>query len=989
MKRNQGNKIKPAKKPARVGAPAARVLSLPVVGIGASAGGLEAIKDFLSNVPSDSGAAFIVVQHLEPNRKSLLAGLLAKDSALPVEEAVDGLKIRPNRLYVIPPHADVSFLRGSIHLSEPSVDAGMHLPIDFFFNSLAQEFKDKACAVVLSGMGADGVSGLRAIRENGGVSFIQTPSTAIYSSMPRSAIDSGLADVVAPAEDLPKRILSHLSRMASGLMAEAPLDETSRGALDKIMIQLRAATGHDFSLYKTNTIFRRIERRMSIHQISKLADYARFLKDEPQEVDLLFRELLIGVTSFFRDPQCWEELRREVLPGLLGQYSKGGLVRAWVAGCSTGEDAYSLAMLFREAADEMSQSAKLSFQIFATDIDNDAIEKARRGVFPASAAADISPARLNKFFVEDAGGYRARKEVREMITFARQDLILDPPFTKLDLVICRNLLIYFTSELQRKIFPLFHYTLKPHGVLFLGSAETVGSASDLFSLLPGKAKIYRRVDLGPRRAPMDFPMGISQAGKDLSPIMMSAIPAAAQNIEAQTDLLLLERHAPAAVLTNEKGDIIYIRGRTGKYLEPAAGKANLNIFAMARDGLRYDLRQGFARAQKSGKIVNIKNIKVGSNGGSVLVNAQIQPLSAPQLMKGKVMFVFSDAVPVKVKELKAKSGRKRLSESRMIQIERDLEEARSELHAAREDMQHSQEEYRSVNEELQSTNEELQSANEELTTSKEEIQSMNEELQTVNQELQRKIDELSGTNNDMKNLLNSTNIATLFLDEGLCVRRFTTQASQIIKLIPSDVGRPMTDISSSLVYPDLADDAHSVLRDLIPIEKVVPTISDSWYSVRIMPYRTQENKIDGVVLTFTDVSQAKHLEAELTHGYERITSILDAVDEPYIFLDPHLSLVGLNRAAEMLFGQTRAALLGRNMFDLLPMDQGAFFSWKCVDSLKLKEESVFSMKIGVLRAAVDYEVRLVPNSAGIAVLLKKNIKQAKADGDGAAKSNAK
>jgi len=659
---------------------------------------------------------------------------------------------------------------------------------------------------------------------------------------------------------MPGKILAYLRRTPLVTKAEGAVEEKTQSALEKALILLRTQTGHDFSLYKKNTLYRRIERRMGIHQIDKITAYVRYLQENSQELDLLFKELLIGVTSFFRDPIAWKQLREETLPSLLASRPAGPL-RAWVAGCSTGEEAYSLAMAFKEVMEKVKPRKSFTLQIYATDLDRDAIGKARQGVFPENISADVSSEQLSRFFIKEENSYRVRTEIREMVIFAPHSLILDPPFTKLDIVSCRNLLIYLTPELQKKLFPLFHYSLNPDGILFLGSAETVGDFTDLFATVSGKSRLFRRIESALPPEPIDFPSSFAPAlpaGPEARPA-----PKPYPSLQSLAERLVLQRYAPPSVLVNDKGNILYISGRTGKYLEPAAGKANWNIFAMAREGLRYELTGAFQKALKQAGPVTLRGLKIGTNGGQQFVDITIEKLEEAEQLRGLVMIVFTD-VPAPV-ETKAPSrvGKFPAQSRRLAELERELRETRAELQNTRDDIQTSQEELKSTNEEMQSTNEEMQSTNEELTTSKEEMQSLNEELQTVNNELQGKVDLLSRSNNDMKNLLNSTDIATLFLDNDLKVRRFTTQATKIIKLIPGDVGRPITDLASELLYPELAEDAREVLRKLCFLEKPISTRDGRWFTTRIMPYRTLDDRIDGVVITFWDISVAKTLEGKL------------------------------------------------------------------------------------------------------------------------------
>ncbi len=845
--------------------------SFPIVGLGASAGGLEALESFIKGVPADSGMAYVVVQHLDPTHKAMLAELLQRCSAIPVVQIKDRMKAAPNRVFVIPPDCDLSIDHGMLRLQSPAAARGLRLPIDFFFRSLAHDLNTRAIGVILSGMGADGQLGVRAIKENAGAVFVQSPETAKFDSMPRNAIETGVADAVAPAEELPGRIAAYLQPLSKRVPDELDMEEKDRGSLDKIIVLLRGHSGHDFANYKKNTLYRRIERRMLLHKLARIEEYHGYLRKNPAEAELLFKELLIGVTNFFRDPAEWELLRRKVIPGLLTSNLNFETVRAWVPGCSTGEEAYGLAMVFKEAVEQARPPRNTAIQIFATDLDQEAIDKARAGIYPVGIAADVSEARLRRFFVEDERGYRVSKEIRDAVIFARQNIIMDPPFTRMDIVSCRNLFIYLESELQKKLIALFHYSLNPGGILFQGSSETVGEAKEWFTAISSKSRIYRRVKTSRQPENFEFPVSNFRRQRDAS---ASVPPKAEPNLQTAADHLLLQDYAPPAVLVTSQGNILYISGKTGKYLEPAAGKANLNLFAMARKGLSEALSEAFPRAVRQKSTVTLKSVQVASHvsrrvressGDSLFVDVAIHPLTEPEAMRGLVMVVFSDlAVPAKLPS--AKTGASHGAASVRAELKAailELQRVRNELHEARTEMQVSQEELKSTNEELQSINEELQSANEELTTSKEEMQSMNEELQTVNGELQAKVTELSRASGDMNNLLNSTDIATLFLDIKLNIRRFTTETARIIKLIPGDVGRPISDLASALDYPSLISDVKEVLASLVFKESQISTRDGRWFAIRIMPYRTEDNRIDGVVITFSDITTAKNLETDL------------------------------------------------------------------------------------------------------------------------------
>ncbi len=852
----------------------------PIVGIGASAGGLEALERFLEHVPEESSMALVIVQHLDPTREGALVGLLSRKTSMPVAQAEEQTKVRPGCVYIIPPNKDMSLYHGELHLFEPVAPRGLRLPVDFLFRSLADDRKEKSIGVILSGMGTDGTLGLKAIKEKGGGVFIQDPVSAKYAGMPKSALDTGLVDIAAPVEELPSKIIAYLKHKPLIARSETTLEDKDQNAYEKVIILLRSQTGHDFSQYKKTTIYRRIERRMGIHQIDKLNTYIRFLQENPQELQLLFKELLIGVTSFFREPEAWEQLKEQAIPELLARSAPGQPLRAWVAGCSTGEEAYSLAIIFQEAKEKLDPPVNYSLQIFATDLDRDAIEKARQGFYPANIATDVDPQRLQRFFIQEEYGYRVCQAIREMVVFAPQNIIMDPPFTKIDILSCRNLLIYLNSELQKKLLALFHYSLKPGAILFLGSAETIGNFSDHFSFLEGKARLYRRLETTLPAELVDFPSsGYPLPDTPDIAVTQPKTQQQAPNLEEQADQLILQRYSPAAVLVNDRGDILYTRGRTGKYLEPAAGKANWNIFAMAHQGVRLKLNNAFQKALAQGRPVLLKNVKITINSRKQAVDITIQPLTETEALRNMVLVVFKE---VNIPPAKKVSGRTRQtsgSKSRVAELEQELEQARDELQNYRQEKQTSQEELLSAYEELQSTNEELQSTNEEITSSKEELQSLNEELQTLNYELQTKVDELSRVNSDMKNLLDSTDIAILFLDNTLAVRRFTPQVAEIFKLIPGDVGRSITDIVSDLDYPDLIGDAQEVLRTLVFTEKTVSTSDERWFRVRIMPYRTLEDKIDGLVVTFTDITALKTMETALRQTQDELEKRMTQQDK--------------------------------------------------------------------------------------------------------------
>ncbi|KAF0197778.1 MAG: Uncharacterized protein FD166_1678 [Bacteroidetes bacterium] len=832
----------------------------PIVGIGASAGGLEALEQFFQNVPKNCGLAFVVIQHLDPNHVGIMPELLQRITLMKVIQVTDQLKVLPNHVYVIPPNKSMSVLNGYLYLFEPVELRGLRLPVDYFFRSLAEDQNEKSIGVILSGMGSDGSLGLKAIKEKNGIVAIQDPLTAKFDGMPQSAVNSVIVDIIASAGEIPAKLIT-LLKISPASVQKTEIDDKSKSNLEKIIILLRSQTGHDFSLYKKNTLFRRIERRMNVHQINKIANYVRFLQENPNELDILFKELLIGVTNFFRDPVVWDNIRDKVLPNLFKQLPNGHIFRAWSTGCSTGEEAYSLAIVFKEAYEKVKQSKNFTLQVFATDIDSDAIEIARRGFFNHNIISDVLPERISQFFVKDENGFRINNSIREMVVFAPHNVIKDPPFTKLDLLLCRNLLIYMEPELQKKLMNLFHYSLNAGGVMILGSAENENSHSNQFIPIDSKLKIYNRSVTPVTTELFDIPSSFTPSKKIITTKMKPV--KTIDNIQSLANQVLLQRFAPASVLINGDGDILYITGRTGSYLEPAAGKANWNIYAMAREGLSNELPGAIRKAKQDYEPVKLHHIKVGTNGGTQIVDVTLQLIEKPEAIKGTIMMVFYDVASIpKTTKRKSQKGNNS-STIREQELELELQRANEELQSTREEMQTTQEELKSTNEEMQSTNEELQSTNEELTTSKEEMQSLNEELQTVNVELQSKITDFMVANNDMKNLLNSTDIATLFLDKELNIRRFTDQITKLFKLRQTDIGRPFTDMVTDLQYPDIKAHANEVLRTLIFKETSISTNDQRWFTVRIMPYRTFDDHIDGLVITFIDITEAKKLEAEL------------------------------------------------------------------------------------------------------------------------------
>jgi two-component system CheB/CheR fusion protein len=831
----------------------------PIVGLGASAGGLEPLVQFLARVPAASGLAFVVVQHMDPTHKALLAELLQRATAMPVREVRGPTLVQAGHVYVIPPAAEITLTGATLHLAKPSRPRGHRLPIDVMFGSLARELGERAIGVVLSGMGADGSAGLQAIHCRGGLTLAQLPASAQFDAMPRHAIATGCVDVIDRPAELPARILALLATPRRHSAATAMPGSNDATALARILALLHVHTRRDLSLYKSNTLQRRVARRVAVHRLGSMTEYADYVEGQPQELDLLLKELLIGVTAFFRDPGVWQTLKDSVLPALLARDADAaGPVRAWVAGCSTGEEAYSLAIAFTELQETLPQAQRRALQIFATDLDADAIAAARTGRYAQTGVQGLSPERLARFFARRPAGWQVDPQLRGTVLFAQHDLTQDPPLTRLDILLCRNLLIYFGAALQRRLMPLFHYSLRPGGVLLLGSAETVGRAQSLFMPLFPKSRIYGRSENAGPAHPAVFPTQ-GRAGVSAAPLE-NALPLATSppaNLPALADQLLLQSHAPPAVLVNMAGDILYISGRTGRYLEPAAGKANWNVHAMARPGIRAQLAVALRTALQTPTTVELRALRL-DDGTAAALDITVQGIVQPVPLQGLALIVFRER-PAQARRQPGDAA----ADVAAAPGSDELLRACEEIQALRQEMSSSRQELHSTNEALRATNEELQSANEELTSSQDEAQSMNEELQTINGELQCKLDDLALAQSDMQNLLNSTEIATLFLDEQFKVRRYTEQTARVIHLREPDIGRPLSELASTLLYPDLDADMRQTLRTLTISEKQIATTDGRWFSVRVMPYRTLADVVQGVVLTFVDITAAKELEARL------------------------------------------------------------------------------------------------------------------------------
>ena len=947
----------------------------PVVGVGASAGGLAAFEAFFSGMPVGTlpGMAFVLVQHLAPDHTSVLAELVGRYTLMTVVQVEDGMTVKPNHVYIIPPNHDMALLNNTLHLLEPGAPRGHRLPIDYFFRSLAQDQHDRAIAVVLSGTGSDGTQGARAVKAEAGMVMVQSAESAEFDGMPRSVLAAGIADYeLEPAAMLPQLIAYVSQAFENRSISEDHIEPKSAAAMKKIFVLLRSQMGHDFSQYKPSTICRRIERRMAVQHIDDLQDYVKYLQKSPDEVEALFRDMLIGVTSFFRDPDVFEFFEKNIIPTLFQNKTDAtDLVRVWVSGCSTGQEAYSIAILIREFLEDT--KSLCSVQIFATDLDSRAIATARAGVYPLSIESDMTPNRLSRFFTleSDSGAYRIHKIVREMLVFSEHDLIKDPPFSKLDLISCRNLLIYLNSDLQNKLIPLFHFALNQNGVLMLGTSEGIGDFGGLFKILDRKAKLFQRQSgyqlnqskLSTQNSPSTLPALHSSASRSV----VTGIPEITSKPSfreiLEKSLMRLVTHS--AVLVNAQGDILYLHGRTGAYLELTPGESSVNnVLKMAREGLQQELKKTLTRVVLTQETNTVAGILVRTNGHFVRVDLSVAPVDTKPAVVPLVEHKSTSLYLITLKEATGpedpKSGPLHAgmapananglnsspaivsdSEDRISALLEELQTRDEYLQSAREELESSNEELKSSNEEMQSVNEEMQSTNEELETSKEELQSVNEELATVNAELQAKVDDLSHLNNDMNNLLSGTGIATIFVDHQLRILRFTPAACSIINLIASDVGRPVAHTVTNLVgYDQLVHDAQNVLDTLVTKVIDVQSKDEKWYTMRMQPYRTIDNVIEGAVINFVEITSLKRTQAELESGKASLqfkSMLLNAIGEAVIATDLAGQILYWNDAAECIYGWKSSEVLGRNVIEVTPDEDSQLQATQIMAALKLGE----------------------------------------------------
>jgi two-component system CheB/CheR fusion protein len=872
-----------------------------IVGIGASAGGLEAFEQFLINVPVNTDMGFVLIQHLDPTHDSMLTDILQRHITLKVMEASEDAKVSRNCVYVIPPNRDMTICKGRLKLIEPEQPHGFRMPIDFFLRSLAEDQGEKAIGIILSGTGSDGTLGLRAILGAGGVTLVQEPGEAKYSAMPKSAIDNGFAAHVMPVRNMGSFLAN--GKTTNTFVLGRSIASDSHPELHQILQQVRAVTGNDFSEYKKSTMGRRVERRMLQQKIEDSGIYVRYLKENPEEVKLLFNDLLINVTSFFRDPEAFEILKRDILPALLANKPDQYVLRIWVEACSTGEEAYSIAMLVHEFLGEANR--RLKVMIFATDVDDHAIAVARAGIYPLNISQDVLPERLERFFVKQESFYHISKVIREMVVFAVHNVIKDPPFTKIDLLSCRNLMIYLEQDLQNRLLPILHYALKPGGVLFLSPSESIGNHVELFTPISRKWRFYRKTQSyssPSAKFEVDIPIVTTKATKQVATSTGGKEPDFAELSRG----VLLHLYAPASVVTDLTGNILYVHGDTGKYLRPAPGRASLNVGEMARGTLQSELRMAIDSVARSGKPV--VGLELPIDGDETISDRQIFIRFSVRLLptgaNASALLVSFEEVsrPLPPKLFEGKKESVSRERKHIQQLESDLAYTREELEATVEQQQSSNEELKSSNEEMQSTNEELQSVNEELVT--------------VNAELHNKIEQLASMQNDMKNLFDNITVGIIFLNENLAIRRFTREATRIYPLVASDIDRQLGDFKSTLVNDDLLSNAKQVLASLLPSECEVCTPDGQWFLARIQPYRTLENTVEGVVMTFTDISKLVKAHEEVRESRNFAEAIVDTVRQPMIVLDGALHLISASRSFYSEFKVSEAATLGRSIFDL-------------------------------------------------------------------------
>jgi two-component system, chemotaxis family, CheB/CheR fusion protein len=887
-----------------------------VVGLGASAGGLEAFERFFTHMPIDANMAFVLIQHLDAEHVSILPELIARFTRMPVLQVTDNLPVKPNHVYVIPANHNLALQQGKLILSKLEPNRGNRLPIDFFFNSLASEQGERAIGIVLSGTGSDGSQGIEAIRSAGGIVIAQSPESAAYDGMPRSALATGMVDATLPPESMPAELLRYWQTREplSTLLANHDNSEFI-DPLKKIFSLLYGLTRQDFSFYKQSTILRQIERRMKVNFLNNLNQYVHYLQEKPEELQLLFSDLLIGVTRFFRDPEAFQHLSKQAILPIIHKDPESEIpIRVWVPACSTGEEAYSIAIVFQEQLEDLRCHRKV--QIYATDIDPQAINQARAGIYRSQIQSDLTEERLQRFFTLNGSMVQVKKSIRDMVVFAEQNLIMDPPFSRLDLISCRNLLIYLEPETQRRIFPLFHYALNPDGFLFLGNAETTGGFGDFFRTLDRRNKIYRKKETAQA--------GIGEVkfrvppGKHAPPSHLSIEKEEIRlGLREWTENALLNFFSPACVVTDEKFNVLYVQGHTSDYLESPTGEMTNNVVKMAREGLKVKLSAALRKAMSQNTQVQLSPLKYSSHQSDHAIRLTVKPFFGAVGGQTLILIVFEDLrLESKEKTALPSASSAPNKDLRIAELEQDLRLKEDYILSTIDDLETANQDIKLVNQDLMSANEELQSTNEELETSKEELQSINEELATVNTELQRKNEELSTTVNDLNNFLTSTEIATIFLDLDLQIRRFTPTINKIFNLLPGDIGRPIQHFVSNLAYDKMIADCQAVLDTLYSRSVEVQSHKGAWYLMTIKPYRTVEHMIDGLVITFFDITEQKESEEA-----RRLSVLLRDSNDAIVVFDFQGNIISWNQGATHLYGWSESEGLRMNIQGIIPPEK--------------------------------------------------------------------
>ncbi len=929
----------------------------PIVGIGASAGGLVAIEALFANMPSQTNLAFVVIQHLAPEHKSIMDSLLKKYTKMKVLHIKDGMKIEKNQIYLNPPGKDIAVINRAFQLIDPAESHEKRFSVDYFLRSLSEDQGKNAICIILSGSGSDGALGLKTIKSAGGMAMVQERNQARYCGMPSSAMGTGLVDYVLNVEEMPEKLINYVKHryvIRHEQRHNKPADYEDY--IQKILLLVRSCTGHDFSQYKQSTIKRRIERRIAINLLNNITDYYDLVRNKPEEVENIYKDLLITLTSFFRDPAVFNLLTEKVIPSLFKQNHTFRSLRIWVPGCATGEEAYSIAMLFLEHMEK--ENSFFSLQIFATDLNADAIEFARKGIYPANIVADVSTEKLGKFFTKEENGYRVVKQVREMVIFAIHNIVKSPPFSKIDLISCRNLVIYMNSTLQKKILKTFHYSLNQDGYLLMGTSESIGAFSDTFTSIDIKYNLFQHKTGGGLETSFKY------ARQNLFPIdsgLKTLEKRTTVSIKAHDlmDKAILREYAPACVLVNGGYEVIYSHGAIERYLVVPAGEPSYNVLKMAKESLRYELSVVLHKVVKEGKPVIHERLKIRHGKEFLTYNLIVKPLSRSDYQSGLLLIVFDDFVP----GINKRSGEEVIPDENdispeVVALEQELNSTKQYLLETIKELECSNMERKSAVTERQSINEELQSTNEELETSQEEMQSANEELQTVNAELQQKIEELSHANNDLNNLLTSIETGIIFLDTNLCVKRYTPSVTELFSLIPSDIGRSIRDITSKVMHENIINEAEEVFDTLKRKDAEVEAKGGKWFSMHILPYRTTENLVDGVVIRFVDITERKRTESIAKRIVKEMDTTLDLVTDLVSFLDKDRKILRVNKAYAKFFKSEPEKFVGKKCFDVLHCSGNETFN--CPHMKAIDEKRPVTYDFFESRFNVHFEVTALP-----------------------------